>query len=127
MKLHNLFSSKETKVSFVPAEIVASPFEPKVCVKCLLTLKLVSLAPEFEVVFNVLTVSYGNSNNATFLSVSFSVALFLFALVLFDTSEPPTLDVNSKEVSEIIASIIFVIEVPASVVNVIESQFLTLY
>ena len=53
--------------------------------------------------------------------VSLSVDLFLFAFDLVDTSEPPTAVDNCKEVSEIIASTSLVIELPASVVNVIES------
>ena len=49
-------SAKEANVSFVPAVIVASPFDESVAVNCLLTLKFVSVCPEFAVVFNVLTV-----------------------------------------------------------------------
>ena len=51
------FSVRLVNVSFVPAEMVASPFDPNVVAKCLLTLKFVSLAPELAVVFNVLTFS----------------------------------------------------------------------
>ena len=114
-------SNKEANVSSVPAEIVSSPFPVNVFTNCLLTLRFVSLAPELEVVFNVLTVSYGNLNIEMFLFVSLSVDLFLVAFDLVDTSEPPIADDNSKEVSEMIASTILVIEEPASVVNVIES------
>ena len=48
--------AKEVNVSFVPAVIVTSPFDDNVPVKFLLTLKLVSVAPLFAVVFNVFTV-----------------------------------------------------------------------
>ena len=41
-------------VSFVPAEIVASPFDDNVAVNCLLTWKLVSVWLELVSVFNVL-------------------------------------------------------------------------
>ena len=50
----------EAKVSFVPAEIVISPFDDKSPLNCLLTLKFVSVWPEFVAVFNVFTVLYGN-------------------------------------------------------------------
>ena len=46
----------EANVSFVPAEIVISPFDDKSPLNCLLTLKFVSVWPAFVVVFNVLTV-----------------------------------------------------------------------
>jgi hypothetical protein len=49
--------SKALNVSFVPAVIVASPFDDNVLVNCLLTLKLVSVIPELPVVFKVLIVS----------------------------------------------------------------------
>ena len=51
------FSTNELNVSFVPAVILTSPFDDKVPVKCLLTLKLVSVIPELSVVFKVLIVS----------------------------------------------------------------------
>ena len=49
-------SNKAVNVSFVPAVMVASPFDDKVWVKFLLTAKLVSVIPELAVVFNVLIV-----------------------------------------------------------------------
>ena len=63
IETEKLSLANDEKVSFVPAVIVASPFEDNVAVKCLLTLKLVSVRPEFAVVFNVLAVLYGNLNN----------------------------------------------------------------
>ena len=47
-------SACDTKVSSVPAVIVSSPFDVNVLTNCLLTLKLVSVAPLFAAVFNVL-------------------------------------------------------------------------
>jgi hypothetical protein len=55
-------SACDTKVSFVPAVIVASPFDDNVETNCLLTLKFVSVAPLFASVFNVLIVVLGNLN-----------------------------------------------------------------
>ena len=49
-------SSWEAKISFVPAVIDKSPFEDNVPVNCRLTLKLVSVKFEFDIVFKVLTV-----------------------------------------------------------------------
>ena len=53
------FSAKLENTSFVPAVIVAEP-EERVAVKCRLTLKLVSVIPELEVVFKVLILVFGN-------------------------------------------------------------------
>ena len=100
--------------------IVAEP-EDSVAVKCRLTLKFVSVKPEFVVVFNVLILLLGNLNIAIFLFEPCNLPRFLIPCVFVDTSEAPTAVDNCKLVFEEIDSTIFVTEAPASVVNVIVS------
>ena len=68
------FSNKAANVSLVPAVIVASPFDDNVCTKCLLTLKFVSVIPEFIVVF------------ASYLPNTFSQAKEISSNVAFDSA-----------------------------------------
>jgi len=90
--------AKEANVSFVPAVIVTSPFDDNVPVKFLLTLKLVSVASLFAVVFKVLIVTWGKSNIEILFSGFVSFALLTVNTEAVVTSLPPTLAVNSNSV-----------------------------
>ena len=107
----------------MPAVIDAEP-EDNVTTYCLLTLKLVSVKPAFEVVFKVLILLYGNLNIEIFLLDPCIFALFLVATVFVETSEAPTVVPNSKILLDVIDSIVLSIVVPASVVNAILSPIL---
>ena len=115
-------SACDTKVSFVPAVIVASPLDDKVETNCLLTLKFVSVAPLFAVVFSVLTVVFGNLNIDIFCSGFCNLALLLVAIPEVVTSLPPTAAVNVNSVCDIIFLTVPVTVPPASFVNDIESS-----
>ena len=119
IETEKLSLANDEKVSFVPAVIVASPFEDNVAVKCLLTLKLVSVRPEFAVVFNVLAVLYGNLNNEILFSGFCNFALCFVTIPAVVTSEPPTLAVNSNELFESIYLTVPVTVPPALLLNVI--------
>ena len=92
----------------MPAVIVAVP-EDNVAVKCRLTLKLVSVKPEFVSVFNVLILILGNLNIEIFLLEPCNLPRFLVPCVFVDISATPTAVDNCKFVSEEIDSTIFVI------------------
>ena len=107
-------SSWAVKISFVPAVIDKSPFDDNVPVNCRLTVKLVSVKFELLAVNNVLTVVKGNLNNAILLSGFCNLLLCLVALAAVDTSEPPTLAVNSNSLLDIILCTKPVVDVFAS-------------
>ena len=89
---------------------------------CLLTLKLVSVAPLFAVVFSVLTVLFGNLNIDILFSGLFNLALLLVTIPPVVTSLPPTAETKVNSVCEITFLTVPVTEAPASFVNVIESS-----
>ena len=115
-------SACDTKVSFVPAVIVASPLDDNVETNCLLTLKFVSVAPLFASVFNVLTVVFGNLNIDMFCSGFCNLALLLVAIPPVVTSLLPTTETKVNSVCEIIFLTVPVTVLPASLVNDIESS-----
>ena len=115
-------SACDTKVSFEPAVKVSSPFDVNVLTNCLLTVKLVSTAPPFDKVCNVLTVVFGNLNIDMFCSGFCNLALLLVGIPPVVTSLLPTAAVKVNSVCDIIFLTIPVTVAPASFVNVIESS-----